>query len=76
VQKEESVTLTRGDDDDTRLQFGIIRDVMQNHLIQVLALVAMEPPKSLGASDIQYTPFPLGSSSLWTFSGSSVPSWH
>ncbi|ELR22078.1 glucose6-phosphate dehydrogenase, C-terminal domain containing protein [Acanthamoeba castellanii str. Neff] len=51
-EKEESVTLTRGDDD-TRLQFGIIRDVMQNHLIQVLALVAMEPPKSLGASDIQ-----------------------
>lgn len=34
-------------------EFGIIRDVMQNHLIQVLALVAMEPPKSLGASDIQ-----------------------
>jgi glucose-6-phosphate 1-dehydrogenase len=36
------------------IKFGIIRDVMQNHLIQVLALVAMEPPKSLGASDIQY----------------------
>ena len=26
--------------------FGIIRDVMQNHLLQILALVAMEPPAS------------------------------
>ncbi len=25
---------------------GIVRDVMQNHLLQVLALVAMEPPES------------------------------
>ncbi|KAH3759209.1 glucose-6-phosphate dehydrogenase [Pelomyxa schiedti] len=34
-------------------QFGIIRDVMQNHLLQVLALVAMEPPVSLSAEDIR-----------------------
>eukprot|EP01113_Clastostelium_recurvatum_P017311 TRINITY_DN2026_c0_g1_i3.p1 TRINITY_DN2026_c0_g1~~TRINITY_DN2026_c0_g1_i3.p1 ORF type:complete len:509 (+),score=142.79 TRINITY_DN2026_c0_g1_i3:241-1767(+) len=34
-------------------QYGIIRDVMQNHLIQMLALVAMEPPVTLSASDIQ-----------------------
>jgi glucose-6-phosphate 1-dehydrogenase len=27
-------------------EFGIIRDVMQNHLLQILALVAMEPPIS------------------------------
>jgi len=27
--------------------YGIIRDVMQNHLLQMLALVAMEPPVSL-----------------------------
>ncbi|KAF2075890.1 hypothetical protein CYY_002826 [Polysphondylium violaceum] len=33
-------------------QFGIIRDVMQNHLLQVLSLVAMEPPLSLNADDI------------------------
>jgi glucose-6-phosphate 1-dehydrogenase len=33
-------------------QYGIIRDVMQNHLMQMLALVAMEPPVSLAASDI------------------------
>ncbi|EGC38470.1 hypothetical protein DICPUDRAFT_45843 [Dictyostelium purpureum] len=33
-------------------QFGIIRDVMQNHLLQVLSLVAMEPPVSLNADDI------------------------
>lgn len=32
---------------------GIIRDIMQNHLLQVLALVAMEPPVTLGAEDIR-----------------------
>uniref|UniRef100_A0A0N4ZW09 Glucose-6-phosphate 1-dehydrogenase n=1 Tax=Parastrongyloides trichosuri TaxID=131310 RepID=A0A0N4ZW09_PARTI len=32
---------------------GIIRDVMQNHLIQILSLVAMEKPKSLAADDIR-----------------------
>jgi glucose-6-phosphate 1-dehydrogenase len=29
-------------------QYGIIRDVMQNHLLQILALVAMENPGDLG----------------------------
>ncbi|KYR02029.1 glucose 6-phosphate-1-dehydrogenase [Tieghemostelium lacteum] len=33
-------------------EFGIIRDVMQNHLMQVLSLVAMEPPVSMSADDI------------------------
>ncbi len=33
-------------------QYGIIRDVMQNHLLQILALVAMEPPESLDAANI------------------------
>merc|ERR1712187_250809 len=28
-------------------KYGIIRDVIQNHLMQVLSLLAMEPPKSL-----------------------------
>ena len=28
---------------------GIIRDVMQNHLLQIASLVAMEPPISLDA---------------------------
>jgi len=32
---------------------GCIRDVIQNHLLQVLSLVAMEQPKSLGAEDIR-----------------------
>ncbi|VDN56400.1 unnamed protein product [Dracunculus medinensis] len=32
---------------------GIIRDVMQNHLIQILTLVAMEKPASLNAEDIR-----------------------
>ncbi len=30
-------------------EYGIIRDVMQNHLLQILALVAMEPPKRFDA---------------------------
>ena len=33
--------------------YGIIRDVMQNHLAQLLALVAMEQPLSLGAEDVR-----------------------
>jgi len=32
---------------------GVIRDMVQNHLLQVLALVAMEPPVSFGAEDIR-----------------------
>ncbi len=34
-------------------QFGIIRDVMQNHLLQIMALVAMEPPVSTQAEDVR-----------------------
>ncbi len=33
--------------------FGIMRDVMQNHLLQILSLVAMEPPASLAADDVR-----------------------
>ncbi|EPY29673.1 glucose-6-phosphate 1-dehydrogenase [Strigomonas culicis] len=33
--------------------FGIIRDVIQNHLTQILALVAMEKPQSLDAENIR-----------------------
>jgi glucose-6-phosphate 1-dehydrogenase len=33
--------------------FGIIRDVMQNHLLQMVSLVAMEAPTSLSAEDIR-----------------------
>jgi len=33
--------------------FGIIRDVMQNHLFQVLCLTAMEKPASKSADDIR-----------------------
>jgi glucose-6-phosphate 1-dehydrogenase len=32
---------------------GVIRDVVQNHLLQVMALCAMEPPISFGAEDIR-----------------------
>jgi glucose-6-phosphate 1-dehydrogenase len=34
-------------------QFGIIRDVMQNHLMQVLCLVAMEKPVTMEGEDIR-----------------------
>jgi glucose-6-phosphate 1-dehydrogenase len=33
--------------------FGIVRDVMQNHLLQILSLIAMEPPSSLEANDVR-----------------------
>jgi glucose-6-phosphate 1-dehydrogenase len=32
---------------------GVIRDVIQNHLFQVLSLLAMEPPSSIGADAIR-----------------------
>ena len=32
---------------------GALRDVVQNHLLQVLALVAMEPPTGPGADDLR-----------------------
>jgi len=34
-------------------EFGIIRDVMQNHLTQILSLVAMEAPVTLDAEDVR-----------------------
>ncbi|XP_042911187.1 glucose-6-phosphate 1-dehydrogenase X [Parasteatoda tepidariorum] len=34
-------------------EFGIIRDVMQNHLLQILCLVAMEKPVTTSAEDIR-----------------------
>jgi len=34
-------------------EFGIIRDVMQNHLLQILSLVAMEKPASVHPDDIR-----------------------
>ncbi|KAK4488744.1 hypothetical protein RD792_004527 [Penstemon davidsonii] len=33
--------------------YGIIRDIMQNHLLQILAIFAMETPVSLDAEDIR-----------------------
>ncbi|CAL9120431.1 unnamed protein product [Musa acuminata var. zebrina] len=33
--------------------YGIIRDIMQNHLLQILALFAMETPVSMDAEDIR-----------------------
>lgn len=33
--------------------YGIVRDVMQNHLLQMLALVAMEPPDALTSDQVR-----------------------
>lgn len=33
---------------------GALRDMVQNHLLQVVALVAMEPPTKISAMDIRY----------------------
>jgi glucose-6-phosphate 1-dehydrogenase len=32
---------------------GVVRDMIQNHVFQVLSLVAMEPPSSLDAEDVR-----------------------
>lgn len=34
-------------------QTGVVRDIMQNHLLQILAMVVMEPPVSLDGDDIR-----------------------
>jgi len=34
-------------------QAGALRDMMQNHLLQLLCLVAMEPPVAYGANDVR-----------------------
>jgi glucose-6-phosphate 1-dehydrogenase len=48
--KEDIGTEGRGGYFDT---FGIIRDVMQNHLLQIFSIVAMEPPVTLEARDVR-----------------------
>ena len=48
--KEQIGTMGRGGYFD---ESGIIRDVLQNHLLQVLALIAMEKPKKLNPEDVR-----------------------
>jgi len=50
VFKEDFGTQGRGGYFDS---YGIIRDVMQNHLMQILSILAMEPPVSLSAEDVR-----------------------
>ena len=38
---------------------GIIRDVMQNHMLQLMCLVAMEKPPSLDADDVRAEKVPF-----------------
>lgn len=48
--KEDFGTGGRGGYFDT---FGIVRDILQNHLMQVLTIIAMEKPCSTDADDIR-----------------------
>lgn len=50
VWQEEIGTAGRGGYFDS---YGVIRDVVQNHLLQILAVTAMEEPASLSAKDIR-----------------------
>ena len=34
-------------------QSGVVRDMVQNHLLQLLAMVAMEPPSAMGAESLR-----------------------
>src|SRR5205814_9133335 len=34
-------------------QTGVLRDIVQNHLLEILSLVAMEPPTTGGADDVR-----------------------
>ncbi len=34
-------------------EFGVIRDVLQNHIMQIMTLVAMEKPPTTNADDIR-----------------------
>lgn len=61
---------------------GITRDIVQNHAIQVLTLIAMEPPASLSADDVRgekvkvlksIRPFTPEEVALWTVRGQYGP---
>ncbi|HZO91871.1 MAG TPA: glucose-6-phosphate dehydrogenase [Chthonomonadaceae bacterium] len=61
---------------------GITRDMVQNHALQVLTLIAMEPPVSLAADDIRdekvkvlksIRPFTPEEVALWTVRGQYGP---
>ncbi len=49
VLEKEGVGTRGGYYDDT----GALKDMVQNHLLQLLAITAMEPPKSLKADDVR-----------------------
>lgn len=59
-------------------QAGQLRDMFQNHMMQMLALVAMEPPSSFDADRVRdeklkllrsIRPFPLGELNRWIVRG-------
>ncbi len=63
-------------------QTGVLRDMFQNHMLQMLALVAMEPPASFGAKGVRdekvkllsaVRPFPLNHMEQWLVRGQYGP---
>ena len=59
-------------------QSGLLRDMFQNHMLQMLSLVAMEPPASFDANDVRdekvkllraVRPFPLNDLDNWVVRG-------
>lgn len=63
-------------------QTGALRDMFQNHMLQMLALVAMEPPASFGAKGVRdekvkllsaVRPFPLNHLEQWMVRGQYGP---
>ena len=46
-------------------RYGIVRDVVQNHLLQIVALFAMEQPVSLDAEDVRNEKVKVSSVGGW-----------
>ncbi|MSQ25771.1 MAG: glucose-6-phosphate dehydrogenase [Dehalococcoidia bacterium] len=53
VQITVAETVTAGDRGAFYDQTGVVRDMVQNHLLQILALVAMEPPSTADAESLR-----------------------
>ncbi|MFT5693614.1 MAG: glucose-6-phosphate 1-dehydrogenase [Oceanicoccus sp.] len=53
IQITHSETMGIGDRGDYYDQSGALRDMIQSHLMQLLALIAMEAPVSMGAEDMR-----------------------
>ena len=53
IQVTAAESITVGDRGEFYDKTGVVRDVVQNHVLQILALCTMEPPVSLSANDVR-----------------------